>query len=292
MEQTSFVQMFSRNHYAACRLMLSAFILFGICLIKCSALDIKTAAGVTYRDCEVTKAEADGLLIKHADGVAKIRFEDAPKAWQVKYHYDPAKVAAYQKSLETAAAAVAAKLAERQKEEALMRAKAQQQEEEKKRLLEAENKRRAEADAERRKAQKAVDGYIITPASLNGVSIKHESYPKLLSEAKTKASNLNYTETQTNELISAVPPGGILVAKIKRNTIGAANTHFFTVIVFDGTGKEITRSVGKESVAEVPGPDRMWWNIMIVRLPKMPEGPVKIRVVDAIANKAFEFEAE
>lgn len=284
--------MFARSHHTARRLILGVFILFGICLIKGLALDIKIAAGTTYRECEVTKVEPDGLLIKHADGVAKIRFEDAPKAWQVKYHYDPVKVAGYRKSLEAAATAAATKLAERQKEEASMRAKAQQQEEEKRRLLEAESKRRADVDAERRKAQKAINGFNITPVILNGVSIKHNSHPKLLSEAKTKASNLNYTETRANELISAVPAGGILVVTIKRSTIGAANTHFFTVIVFDGTGKEITRSVGKESVAEVPGPDRMWWNIMIVPLPKISDGSVKIRVVDAIANKAFEFEAD
>ena len=37
-----------------------------------SALDITTGAGITYKNCEVTKAEPDGVIVRHAEGVVKI----------------------------------------------------------------------------------------------------------------------------------------------------------------------------------------------------------------------------
>ena len=90
----------------------------------CFALDITTRKGVTYRQATVTKVEPDGVRISHADGAAKILFEDLPDALQRQYNYDPAKVAAYRKQLADAQEAAADKAAEeqRQRQEASDRA--------------------------------------------------------------------------------------------------------------------------------------------------------------------------
>jgi hypothetical protein len=125
-----------------------------------------------------------------------------------------------------------------------------------------------------------------------GSELSMKSYGMLLSEAKTKARNLNYGEDRTNALVSSIPNGGSLVLNIERSTIGAANTKYFTMIVFDRAGKEIVRRVGSDSTAEVPGSNGMWWNIMIVDLPETIEPPIKIRVVDALHKNATEFNAQ
>ena len=138
----------------------------------------------------------------------------------------------------------------------------------------------------------AQKGLIISPDKNSGLRIEHESYGKLLSEAKTKATNLNYNQDRTNALISSIPAGGRLILHIERSTIGAANTEYFTVIVFDRTGKEIVRRAGSDSIAEIPGSDGMWWNIMSMNLPEISDTPIKIRVVDGLSNKASEFNAE
>lgn len=263
-----------------------------VCSWTCFALDITTRAGTTYRNCEVTKVDPDSLTIRHSDGVAKIQFEDIPKSLLTQHHYDPAKVAAYRKTFEDAKAASAAKVAEQQKEIESIRAKAQQQEEERQQWALAQRQRQAEAAAELRKAQRAQSGLTFSPTKQDGLRLEHESYGKLLSEAKTKATNLNYNEERTNSLISSVPAGGILTLHIERSTIGAANTEYFTVIVFDRTGKEILRRIGGDSIAEVPNSNGKWWNLMVIRLPEISEMPIKIRVVDTLSNKASEFNAE
>lgn len=59
----------------------------------CSALDITTRKGVTYKQVTVTKVDPDGIRIRHADGAATIPFANLPEALQRQYNYDPAKVA-------------------------------------------------------------------------------------------------------------------------------------------------------------------------------------------------------
>ena len=132
----------------------------------------------------------------------------------------------------------------------------------------------------------------IIPAESAGLRIEHESYGMLASKAETKARNLNYGEDRTNALVSTIPAGGRLVLHIERSTIGAANTEYFTMIVFDRDGKEIVRQVGSNDIANVPSANGMWWNIMVVDLPKTIEPPVKIRVVDTLSNTATEFNAQ
>lgn len=78
----------------------------------CFALDITTRDGTTYRHCDVTRVEPDGIVVTHSEGVARIPFENLPQALQTKYHFDPATVAEYRKRIADAQAAAAKKAAE------------------------------------------------------------------------------------------------------------------------------------------------------------------------------------
>jgi hypothetical protein len=267
-------------------------LLFLTLTCECRALDITTRSGSTYRKCEVMNVEPDGLTVGHTEGVVKIPFEDLPKPIQERYHFDPAKGIAYRKSIEDARIAAATKLVEQQKQIALNRAKSEELEKERQRSSQAEKQRQIREAAESRKAQRALNGLTISPPKKDGLRLEHESYGRLLSEAMTKASNLNFSQDRTQASTSSIPPGGRLILHIERSTIGAANTQYFTIIVFDRAGKEIVRRSGDDSIAEVPGSDGRWWNIMSLSLPEISEMPVKIRVVDTLSNKATEFEAE
>ncbi|MEI9895398.1 MAG: J domain-containing protein [Chthoniobacter sp.] len=78
---------------------------------RCLALDITTREGATYRHCEVTKVEPDGIVISSADGIARIPFEEMPAALQAQYHLDAAQVAEYRNRLKDAQARPAKRMA-------------------------------------------------------------------------------------------------------------------------------------------------------------------------------------
>ena len=134
-----------------------------LCVPVCFGADITTRKGVTYKQATVSKVEADGIRISHADGAAKIAFEDLPDALQRQYNYDPAKVAAYRKQVEDARQAAATKAAEeqRQRQETAQRVAREAREREEARLA---AERRAEqervAAEERRKATEAMFQFI------------------------------------------------------------------------------------------------------------------------------------
>ena len=51
--------------------------------------DFKTVAGKEYKNATVSRVEADGIVIKFHDGIAKIFFVELPPEIQKKYGYDP-----------------------------------------------------------------------------------------------------------------------------------------------------------------------------------------------------------
>jgi len=76
------------------------------------ALDIHTQDGTTYKHCDVTKVEPDGIVISYSDGVARIPFENLPETIRSQYHFDPAKVADYRRRIAEAKAAAIRKATE------------------------------------------------------------------------------------------------------------------------------------------------------------------------------------
>ena len=56
--------------------------------------EFKTVDGKEYKDAKVTRAEADGIVVKTKSGITKIYFTELPKEVQERFHYDPQKAAA------------------------------------------------------------------------------------------------------------------------------------------------------------------------------------------------------
>ncbi len=135
----------------------------------CFAADITTRKGVTYKQATVSKVEADGVRITHADGAARITFEDLPDALQRQYNYDPAKVAAYRKQVEDAREDAAAKAAaeQRQRQDATERyAREAREQEEARHAAERRAEEERIAAEERRKATEATVQFIAIAAAI------------------------------------------------------------------------------------------------------------------------------
>jgi len=244
-----------------------------LCLASVAlADDFNTIDGKEYNNATVSRVEPDGIVLITKSGVSKVYFTELPKEVQERFHYDAAKAAAFSGEHNANLEAFRKQLEQAQRQ--------------------ADERTAKIINPRPSKLKRAQSDLTISPAKNDGLRIEHESYEKLLSEAKTKATNLNYDQNRTDVLISSIPAGGKLILHIERSTIGAANTEYFTIIVFDRTGKEIVRRVGDDSIAEVPGSNGMWWNIMTMSLPEISETPIKVRVVDALYNKARDFNGE
>jgi hypothetical protein len=133
----------------------------------------------------------------------------------------------------------------------------------------------------------------ITPETRGGITLSHFSSEQLKNDLRSRLLNLNTPEDRITAALSQVPLGGTVKAYIERSTIGAANTEYFTFIVFDASGREVLRHVGSDDIANVPsGSSDMWWNIELFNLPGNMQRPLIIRAVDTLMNKSYEFRAE
>src|SRR5437868_10623157 len=59
------------------------------------AEDFKTSDGKEYKDATVSRVEPDGIVLTSSSGISKVYFTELPKDVQERFHYDPAKSAAY-----------------------------------------------------------------------------------------------------------------------------------------------------------------------------------------------------
>jgi hypothetical protein len=57
--------------------------------------DLRLRDGTVYHQAKVSEVLADGLIVNHEKGVAKIDFEQLPKPLQERYGYDPKKAARF-----------------------------------------------------------------------------------------------------------------------------------------------------------------------------------------------------
>ena len=76
---------------AAASVLLAGFVTVG----AVRADDLTTLSGRTYHDVQAVRVEPDGIIWRHAEGVAKVDFADSPATVRAAYHYDPVKAAAY-----------------------------------------------------------------------------------------------------------------------------------------------------------------------------------------------------
>src|SRR5205823_3193077 len=59
------------------------------------AEDFKALDGKEYKNVTVSRVEPDGIVLTTRSGISKVYFTELPKEVQERYHYDPAKSAAY-----------------------------------------------------------------------------------------------------------------------------------------------------------------------------------------------------
>ena len=59
------------------------------------AEDFKTIDGKEYKNVTVSRLEPDGIMLTSSSGISKVYFTELPKEIQERFHYDPAKAAAY-----------------------------------------------------------------------------------------------------------------------------------------------------------------------------------------------------
>src|SRR5713101_3686089 len=57
--------------------------------------DFKTIDGKEYKNVTVRRVEPDGIVLITSAGISKVYFTELPKEVQERFHYDPAKAAAY-----------------------------------------------------------------------------------------------------------------------------------------------------------------------------------------------------
>ena len=75
-------------------------ILAALSLSLALADDFKTINGKEYKNAEVSRVEADGIVIKTKTGISKIYFVELPKDVQERFHYAAGTPIATQRELE------------------------------------------------------------------------------------------------------------------------------------------------------------------------------------------------
>ena len=64
--------------------------IIALCVSSALADDFKTVNGKEYKNAEVSRVEADGIVIKTKTGISKIYFVELPKDVQERFHYGSA----------------------------------------------------------------------------------------------------------------------------------------------------------------------------------------------------------
>lgn len=94
------------------------------------------------------------------------------------------------------------------------------------------------------------------------------------------------------EFLNSVQKGGRITLFLKRHSIAAANTKFFSLIIHDMDGNEILREDLSERIAEVPVKDKLWFNVALKNIEKEMPKKFIVYVIDKLGgdNKRFKFE--
>jgi hypothetical protein len=124
-------------------------------------------------------------------------------------------------------------------------------------------------------------------------NIEYISLLKLLEDSKKRGIKELLTPNEIMKNLDSdkrVYGGGLVRLNIKRNTIGAANTENFMIVIRTQDDKEILREKLDRSTAQAPISDRMWWNLKSVALPNAIEFPFKVYVIDDLEDEPFEFQ--
>lgn len=223
--------------------------------IKLEELILKD--GKKYEDVTIRKVEPDGIRIMHKGGMARIPYEKLPKETCDRVGLKKDAVEKYHREQSDKTR----KIAEKSKIERLKRD-----------MLRPTSHR-----------------FKITPKIDNGVRVTYVDFIEMLKNTKEKSEAEEGRVEDLEADISRLPSGGYLIIRVERSTIGGADTANFLVIVKDVSGVEVARCRGERDTANVPSRNRLWWNNMIVYIPKRQDAGCDVKVVDSVGNEVSEF---
>lgn len=124
--------------------------------------------------------------------------------------------------------------------------------------------------------------------------IEYSSWKDLLME-KIDELDLNMAKSEEYENAhSGIPMGGYIHIKIRRRTIGTANTDNFLYIIKTGETELFRESGGylfrKTGIYNIPTPmDKSWLSFDIIPFPQRIIEPLKLYIIDNLLKERLEF---
>lgn len=219
--------------------------------------ELVTRKGVVYRDVTIRKVEADCLAISHESGLARIPYEDLDEDLRGKLGFDPDK------------ARIAREANKRHQAEQLARM--------------------AEEEVRVKKAVPWWKRCELMEVKGDDVEVRYMSKTDLAAEVRKMLENELRPEEEIRKKERTVPPGGRLIVKVYRHTLGGANAENFTLVIRDKTNREIMRRRWEYNVGELPGEKGMWWNLMTETLDRELEVGDTVSIVDAVGDTRADF---
>jgi hypothetical protein len=244
--------------------------------------DFKTTNGKEYKNAKINRVEPDGVVIRFSGGIVKIPFTELSEELQRKYSYDPesakqfaADVAQKQQlylathPVSTPTSALAEPTA---KTSALAAPTANPK------------------DPQAGQAVHTDSGFSIFPARDNGIEVTYKDRATLEAEESKHGEVEMLAKDHVAARIANIPKGGRIRVKIQRSQIESANTKWFTVIILNASGEELTRKAGEDSIAQLPtGAHGNWWNSVHVDLDQEINPYIDVFVADTIREKRSQF---
>jgi hypothetical protein len=138
--------------------------------------------------------------------------------------------------------------------------------------------------------EKQLYNHKVTKVQSGGYGYTHIAYKDtmfLLREVEQQAANEMWTKARKDEKLQFLKyaKGGMLELYIGRLTIGSGNLEYFTVVIQDESGNEIFRKELEEDIPEVPGSDRLWWNIKTIVITEQLNPPFNVYVIDELDDE-------
>jgi hypothetical protein len=133
-------------------------------------------------------------------------------------------------------------------------------------------------------------GFSIFPGRDNGIVVSYKDRATLEAEESKHGEVEMLAKDDVAARIANIPKGGRIQVEVHRGEIESANTKWFTVIILNASGEELTRKAGGSSIAQLPiGSHGSWWNLMHVDLDQEVNPYIDVFVADTIREKRSQF---
>lgn len=121
--------------------------------------------------------------------------------------------------------------------------------------------------------------------------IEYKSLAQLIDEVKVQSEKEMWQDGKLESTIDVYKrawKGGLVKMYIERNTIGAANTDMFSIIIKDTDENELHRAELENNIPNYSSDD--WWNFGYAYIEERIKTPFYVYVVDKLEDAPFKFE--